>query len=158
MAKTTTCVTIDTDLIEKAKRHNINISGSMNELLHTMLAKKEGDVDGINIELERIKKGKLLKQLQEMHADLKVTEMKIEEYEKNLSEKVEKDLKEEKERIESSKKCINCGKQLIEDSDKKEFKSGFVCRVCFLGSNTADIKIWNTVKKRCENGDRGGSV
>lgn len=143
MVKTHTTVTVDIELVEEARRLNINVSGAFNEFLEGLLAKYNEDVEGINIRLERIRITKLTNQLNHIQTQLKNGQSLIARWEKIQQDKEENKLQEEKETIENAMKCINCGKIMEEQMKSHKFNKGHVCHSCFMSASKESIKGWN---------------
>ena len=56
MTKTHTTVSVDNELIEKARKLRINVSGCLNDYLAIAVARESENVEGINISMEKIKR------------------------------------------------------------------------------------------------------
>ena len=142
MAKAHTSLTIDGDLIDQAKTLNINISGVCNEHLATLIRHHNEDVEGINVKLEKMELEKARKKLTYWQGMVKQSETKIAKWEEIQKEKEETELKEEKERIESAKRCYNCKEVKGELIKMHAFGEKQICNGCFMNSTPGDIKKW----------------
>lgn len=141
--KTHTTVSVDAELIEKAKTLNINVSGNFNDYLSSLINQRQNNLEGINIELEMIKQRKLQTQFNNIKMELDDCTQKIGRYQELEEQKKQQELEKEKQRIEASTKCINCGSFLEEGKKSHRFPKGNVCNGCFLSSNSESIKRWN---------------
>ena len=148
--KTTTSVTLDNDLLAKIKNMNINLSGSINDFLKSLIAQTSGDLDGINIELEKVKLKRYERELVEVQSKVKAASLNIENYEKHQNIKKEKVLEAERENAEKAKKCLNCG-NIINISMAHTFKKGNICRSCYMVAEPKDIINWNETTEKKDN-------
>lgn len=142
MGKQTITITVDSDVIEEIRQLKINISGEVNSYLKALLARYNEDIDGINIELEKIELDKALKKLFQWQTTTKNIQLRIEKWEELQKVKKEKELQKERETIEQSKSCLNCGKIMPEKMKKHAFGSRFVCNSCFLGASKKEMQQW----------------
>lgn len=143
MTKRTISITVDADTLEEVKALRINLSGSINEYLSSLVAKHNEDVDGINERLERLNLEKGLRKLRHWQDIVKRSQTKLEKWEEIQAKKEENDLKEEKEKIESLNRCINCGTLLEEGHKKHTFNKGIVCNGCVMNMKGSDFKKWS---------------
>lgn len=143
MAKQTITITVDSDIIEEIRQLKINISGEINEYLKAILARYNEDLEGINIKLENIALEKAIKKLNHWQSEVKNIQTRITKWEDSQKTKKEEELKKEKQKIENTKKCINCGRILQEGNKFKEFTKGKVCYSCFLGMTKDDLDRWS---------------
>lgn len=142
MAKAHTTLTIDNETLERAKKMNINISGSLQEYLEMLIARESKDIDKINIELERRKLKKAKEEREDINLKIKEYETNIANYEEYIKKQEDKKLQEEKEKIELLKTCINCNKILEEGNKRHEFPIGLICNVCFVNEGKENYKRW----------------
>jgi len=142
MTKTHTTLTIDGEVLDKAKALQINISGEFQKFLEKMVMTYESDVEGINLELLNIELAKLktnkMKIDMELQSKLRTKEM----LENIIKQKDEERLKQEKEAIENAKKCINCGRTIEEGNTSHKFGKGIVCHSCFMSADGSAVKRW----------------
>lgn len=146
MAKQTVTITVDSDIMDQIRQLNINISGTINEFLESLICKYNEDVDGINIRIENMRIDKLRKKINHLNTQLKSSEVKIGRWENHQKEAEEKKLEEEKEAIESQKRCFNCGSVFDEDYKWHKFDKGNVCHSCYLSAKADDITRWSDDK------------
>ena len=138
-----TTLTIDSEVMKKAKKLNINLSGTFNDYLKNVVAQSTGDLADINYELLCIDITRLsnrkLKLDSELHQKIQTKERIDDERHNREEEK----LQMEKEKIESAKKCIGCGTILSEGHKVHNFTAGKVCNVCFFGADANKMKEWS---------------
>jgi len=142
MTKSHTTLTVDSELVDKAKKMGINMSKALNDYLKRLIIDQEEDLEGVNYELLSIDILKLQNSINQQQAMLtskiKQKEQIQEQIEKNKTEELEAD----KKRIEDAKKCLNCGKLLDERQKSHKFTNGLVCNGCFLSGSAQDYKKW----------------
>lgn len=142
--KTHTTLTIDAELLERAKSLGINISGAFNEYLAGYIQQQTQDVAGINIELEKIKRNKITAKITTLQSELKVCEKNIEVWNLAKEKEEEQRLQEEKERIDLVNRCSNCHNVFGEDyKGWNTFPIGKICKSCFLGASKENFIKWN---------------
>ena len=141
--KTHTTVTIDIELIEKAKKMNINVSGAFNEYLRNVVAQSSGDLADINYELLCADINRLTNKKLKIDAELQQKVRTRERIDDEMKERDEQKLLDEKKKIEDSKKCIECGRILEEGNKFHTFKKGTVCNGCFMNVGNIKFKGWN---------------
>lgn len=139
--KVQTMVTIDENLKRMAKRHEICISKAISDYLQVLVDRQNQNIDGINIEITRNKIVSLQKKITDLQVELNSLQKDAAKWEDIQEKNEEKRLNEEKEIIESQKKCINCGNIIQFKSHK--FNAGKICNPCFLGSDSESIKKWS---------------
>lgn len=145
-----TTLTVDTDLVEEAKRLGINLSANFNDMLKSLVNKETQSVDSIDLELEVLKKKKLSAKLIIIQTELKVCIDKINTYNAVIEKRKQDDLLKEKEAIEKTTKCINCGGFLDEKKKSVQFNGGKVCSGCYMTATSEQVKKWNQVSNGTE--------
>lgn len=107
----------------------LNMSSEIREFLRQLRARKSGDVDGINIELERIKLDKNRDKLLKIQVEIQTSEDIIKRFDELEQTKEEEKLKKEKEVAEAKEKCVHCN-NFIRDK-RIEVQAGFLCKACY---------------------------
>jgi len=150
MPKQITTITIDGDLLKKAKAMQINISGSLQEYLEKIIMQNENDLDGVNLELLNIEIVRLQNELNKVQTTLS-SKMKLREtiHQKQEERNMQK-LEEERQKIEEAKKCFNCG-VVNENLKMHNFPVGLICNGCYQGSNGQQIKKWMQSSSNTDN-------
>lgn len=120
-----------------------NVARSITEYMQNVVAQQNQDIEGINIKLTILEIDKLQKKISKLQAELLQKTQIKEKYETLQKEAEEKRLIEEKDRIEASTKCINCGNFLEGDKKSHRFPKGNVCNGCFMSATGDSIKRWN---------------
>lgn len=145
MSKIHTTLTIDQEIFNKVKNLRINMSGEFQNFLTKFVNNYNQNIDGITLDILNIEIEKLKKESDIIYLELQNKLKMREKIEENIKINEENRLKIEKEKLESMKKCINCGNIFGDKSNKYSFKAGFVCRSCFLGATSQSIERWNNV-------------
>ena len=143
MRKGHTTLTIDNDVIEKAKSLGLNISGEFQKFLEKMVLTYEGDIEGINLELLNIDIVKLKNQKLKIDLELQSKLRTKEQLEAIIKQKEQDNLQKEKEAIESSKHCKQCNKLMLEGEKSHKFSIGQICNSCFMNAKGEDFKRWS---------------
>lgn len=136
-------LSIDPIILDKIKRYNINISENVEMMLKRLIGVRENDIDGINLELLNIEITALQDNINKETIELREKMTLKENIEKKHKEIEENKLKQEKERIENSMKCLNCKNTINEKLKFHRFALGVVCNSCFMTCSATDIKAWN---------------
>lgn len=124
MTKTHTTLTVDSDLLTRAKRLGINISGELNEFLRLKLARINNNPKKIDLILEKKQLKKVEKQLEILKIEQKSILDTIKIVEKDIEKKELKKLEEEKKKIEEQKTCAICKTKILEWEDSEELEDG----------------------------------
>jgi post-segregation antitoxin (ccd killing protein) len=144
--KAVTTVTIDAEVLEKARALGINLSGGMNDYLKSMIAISEKDISGLNLEIEIKKRNKLAKQLGDIQAQFKACNDHIQAFQELTQKKDQERLEKEKETMERQKECYSC--KTTAAPKWHAFGNIKVCSGCFMGSNAQRIKEWMEAGKK----------
>lgn len=143
MAKVHTTLTLEGSILQRAKALNINLSGTFEQYLDSLVNQKNADVDGINLDVLNIQIVRLQTQFNKMQVELQAKLKRKEEVMEKMRENEQRKLEEEKERAEKTRRCANCGKVLEESKKKHDFKKGCICNTCFLNAHKDDIERWD---------------
>jgi len=127
------------------KSLNINISNEVRNFLHNLVASKEGNIDGINIKLERLKLEENMSKLSKIQAEISQSENLIKTIEETEKKQEEEQLNKEKERIENESKCPECGSALTPETSRQINNETILCRTCSITSEI--VKKYMKVKK-----------
>lgn len=119
-----------------------NIRRTIEEHMMNVIAVNQKDATGIDIKLINMDIEKLTKKLSGIQAELQNKMELKEKYEANKMLEEETRLQTEKEKIESQKKCINCGNMIPEGTKSHTFPKGNVCNACFMSAGLGDDKKW----------------
>lgn len=141
MVKTHTTLTVDPEILKRAREKLGNLSQLFQEALESHLNTHETDIAGINYNLEKIKEKKMLKERMDLDIKIKETQEKLRIYEEEVQKKKEERLKMEKDEIERKTICQNCG--AINAPKTHNFPIGAICNSCYLSSTKDQIKKWN---------------
>lgn len=141
MGKTHTTISIDEDLRRQARQLGINLSEIMEESLRVCFAEKEGNVENINIEIEKNKQKKLEKQLVFLQKQLKNSQNLVENYQNIVGKKKEEELIRQKEEAEKMITCQNCN--ILKKAEFMfDFKIGKICKACYMVATGEEVKRW----------------
>jgi hypothetical protein len=143
MTKTHICISIDSDLIEKAKHLQINMSGEFQRFIENAIAIQNNDIEGLNLQLINIDIVRL--QNQKFKTDLELQNLlkKKEVVGAAIKKQEEEKLRNEKEAIQALEKCQCCGDNIAEGMKKHKFAVGYICNSCFIGAGGKEFKKWN---------------
>lgn len=141
MGKSTTAITLDSNVLEEVKTLNINLSGEINEYLKGLINTHKKDVTGISIILLEKRKEKLIKTQSDVSSELRALTLQLEEYRKIKEKEEESRLVKEKEELEKKGKCMNCGNPILANSFG--FPKGNVCKACYQSMSGAQFKEWS---------------
>jgi formylmethanofuran dehydrogenase subunit E len=142
--KSTISITVDVITLQKCKDYQINISGSCNDFLNSLILRKEQDVSKINFQIEKKKLDSIQDQISRLQADYMVTEAKLKKFEEIEKTKEIKKLEDEKKEIEKQTKCHNCGTLYGENYPFVTFNKTKICKTCFRSSNNEQVKRWES--------------
>jgi len=135
-------VSVDSELIKRARELNFNISGTFNDFLKNMIAIETEDIDGINLEIEQKELTKNEKILAKYQKIVQKSRERIQKIQQQRDEKEQERLMKEKEKIEKAKKCRYCLIDIstFDDSKTQKLKDGTICcKNCFF-NNYKNIK------------------
>lgn len=150
MAKIHTTLTVDQNVIKQAKELGINISKALNDKLKTLISIKTNDLEGISIELEQMKRKKIIKEINALQQKLEICQDNITNIEQKQTEIEQERLENEKKRLEKERNCLNCGKIIPVGRDRnhkikvhgQRFPKGMVCNECYYAADGIKIKGW----------------
>ena len=140
MTKKTISITLDEENADWARQNLNNISSTINEFLENCIARYDGDIEGIDYKLEKMKEKKLQAKLLKLQSEIQVTQERIQLWEEKKAEKEQKRLENEKKTIEKAETCQNCGTKITPKWHK--FAVGQICNTCLLGANAEDVRKW----------------
>lgn len=140
--KTHTTLTVDAEVIEKARAIGINISGEFNDFLINRFNQKTENIEGINIQIERKTLEKAQKEANKLAIIIRNCQENIQRWEEMKEKKDQEVLQKEKDRIEANKKCQNCG-SILEGKKSFMFGNGAVCNSCYMAASSSDVEKWN---------------
>ena len=101
------------------------------------------NLEGINIELLKMKIIKLQNEKIRIDTDLQSSQTKLDNALKAQEEIRIKKLESEKQVIEAAKKCIECNRPIDDNSKKYAFKRGNVCVSCYHEKAGAKWREWS---------------
>lgn len=142
MTKTKVSMLIDVETYIQAKSEGINMSKVAREALRFELSRLDKNIDGINIELERIRRERVKKRLEKIQLEYKDIEDNIKRWDEKMKAKKEADLKAKKEQIEKLETCIHCKSVVKNEKFKKKFPKGMVCHSCYQAVDGETLKSW----------------
>jgi len=131
MTKSMVAMSIDPDVWNKVKMmFPHKISSMVNDYLRSLIAFEKRDVDGVQIEIERLKLQTLTENITKMHSEIEEKTQIIAHFEQKVKKKVEKDLENEKKVLENEGNCDKCGG----NTGEKPFNLGKkqYCKECFM--------------------------
>jgi hypothetical protein len=131
MAKVHADMTIDPDILDEAKRLNLNISGECNSFLKNLITIKKGDINTQNINLKLQERELRQKELSKVYAELKILNEEIQAFEKQQSQKELERIQQEKEQLKKSHTCSFCNEVRIPKYIRAMNKHGVVCDECY---------------------------
>ena len=143
MSKTHTTLTIDQDILDKAKAMQLNISGEFQKFLDKLILTYNHNIEGVNLELLNIEIIKLKNTKIKIDMELQTKLRQKEVMEEVIKKKEEDELKQQKENIEKQSQCQQCKRVLGDKEKKHSFLVGIICNSCFLSSDSNSIKRWN---------------
>jgi len=117
------------------KSLNLNISELMRESMRQIVSLKKGNIEGINIEIEKAKLERLTKEIVKLQIEANNSKEILEKYQIITQNNKELALKQEKERIESLSKCHNCGQEINNKTKMQLTKDIIVCKTCFMNGD-----------------------
>lgn len=135
--KTTISISIDGEVLEKVKDQKINISGTINEYFKSLIAIKEQDIEGIDIEIAHKNIEKLDKNIAKLTSERQKHVENITKWEEIKQKKEQKMLESEKKEIERIKKCCICGFDItsFDETRVQKLKDGTICcKNCFYSN------------------------
>ncbi len=135
--KTHTTVSLDMEVLAKAKELGINVSGMFNDYLKVLVLEETRDVEGVNLELlntEIQKEQELFDKHQAKISQLRVTKKSLET---KIEAEKEEALRVEKEKLEQAKKCVKCGNLAV--NNPKKFPKGTLCNPCYRSMSGMDL-------------------
>lgn len=108
MAKSTTTITIDSDLKEHFSKVNINLSGLVNDFLRNYKDRDQNTISDLNYQIKKKEFDLLLKDHAKLSAQLKSLKTDLDEFEKDRETREVEILKSQKEHQEKLTKCQSC--------------------------------------------------
>ena len=122
-------ISLNGDDWDYIKSLNINLSELIRDYLAAFVQQKKANISGINIQLTTLELEKDRAKATEILAKIKNNEQIIAKFNEIQAEIKEKQLKQEKEKLEKDTHCLNCGRIL--EGKTVEVKAGVVlCSVC----------------------------
>jgi protein-arginine kinase activator protein McsA len=146
--KTQINITLDTDVLEKARQLQLNISGECSNFLRNRVNSARKDLNSFDIQLLQIKKEKLSKKFSESQAELLEVDNQISQIELKVKEEEERKLQLEREAIEKEKTCLFCHTALVESRIKIISPGKVVCKNCWNTDSRKILKIINEETKQ----------
>jgi hypothetical protein len=146
--KAHTTITIDQEILEKAKSIHLNISGECENFLSNRINMVRKDLNSYDLQLLQLKKEKLDKSLSSTQGELREVENQIQQIELKVKEEEEKKLQQEREVIEKEKMCLLCHTALVESRIKIISPGKVVCQNCWSTSSRKILKIINEETKQ----------
>ena len=128
--KTHTTLTIDFEVMEKAKGLSLNISQECENFLRNRVNNFRKDLNFYDLKLLLLKKDKVSKVLGEKQAELRNIEEQIHSINEKAKEEEEKRLQLEKEALEKEKLCVVCLKPVL--GKFRTWHGKMVCNNCFV--------------------------
>lgn len=102
------------------------------------------DIDGINIELLQANVTQIRNEMVKLSTELQSKETQLKTVEERRDEQLRAGMEAEKNRLESLKKCVKCGKMLDlsgkTGKNAYKFSIGNVCKACYFLLEAKDIK------------------
>jgi len=124
MGKTTISITIDTELLNQAKKLGINRSQSLENWLRTLVKMVESDFGGLDLEKKKEEVGKLQNEAVELQVRIREGLEQISSFERLLADREAALRLEELQRLERQKVCQLCGSPLLAKQVKTLLKDG----------------------------------
>lgn len=112
MGKSTTTITIDTDLRDYFSNTNVNLSGLINNFLRSYKDKDTNTVNCLNIQIKKKELDQKMKDHASITAEVQALQREIATHEELTRTEEIKQLKREKERQDSLTHCAVCGKAI----------------------------------------------
>jgi len=144
LTKTHTTLTVDQEIIDKAKRLGLNMSKEFQNFLSKYINTYHQNIDGIDLEILNIEIDRLKLEADDINLQLRGKLELKEQIEAKMKNKEEERLKVEKENLEKLNKCIACGHIFNDDMKKYGFRQGNVCKACFVVATNDDVEKWNS--------------
>lgn len=140
--KSKVTINVDSFIYEEAKLYRVNISRTTEDALRSYISVMKGDLSTADEAL-------IKRRLETAERKLAKLQGEVSGYRENLAKisqikekKEEKRLVNEKDKIESAKRCINCGTIHEGDYKWKVFPAGIVCNSCYLSSDNSSVSKW----------------
>lgn len=135
-------ITVDTELLKRAKIKKLNVSeecerGLMLKVNFMDNNTEEFDKEVLNKELKDCEEIFYEKQQQIIQIKGKLEQIK----EKQL-ENDKKELEKTKNKTKLEKSCLNCGILLGNEENVQKFPKGLVCQSCYMAGNKESMKKW----------------
>jgi len=141
--KTHVNITLETELVKRARQLNINISAATEEYIKILIARKTQNTEAINLEIEKLKFKELSEKIAQLQSEANICNENIRKVEE-LGKKAEIEaLEREKEQLKRESSCINCGSPFNPKTKTHKFKAGNVCNACFMSSDRDMVRKWN---------------
>lgn len=107
-----TTITIDEEVWAAAQKQFKSVSGHINELLKISVAKNSGNVNALNLEIQKKKREELRQKMTEFQQNFLILDKNIALEEEKLTKIEQENLEKEKERLENLRHCGNCGVEI----------------------------------------------
>ena len=108
MAKSTTTITIDSDLKEYFSQSNINLSGLVNDFLRGYKDQGSNTISALNYQIKRKELEILSKDHSKLTADLRALQNELDRYDQDRDHKEVENLRSQKEHQEKLTNCQSC--------------------------------------------------
>lgn len=119
-----------------------NVSAKLQEYMENFNRVSKNNIEEINTKLVKIKIDELQETISKAQAELHVN-MELLEKSKKLASDIEiKRLEDEKNKIESEKKCTNCNQVIIDKKDIVIVATGIICKSCLYSSYKEKHSEW----------------
>ena len=125
-----------------------NVKGDFEEYMRTRVAADSNDIEGINLQILKKEILSLQKKKTKLDAELQSKLNMEERYKELAAEKEKKKLEQEKERLENSRKCIQCGCILTDQTKTHEFNQGSTCSACYHNGTPEMFRKWMEPKSK----------
>ena len=142
MGKITKCLYVESEHWDQLQKNGVNVSEAVREFMEQLVNIKNGSISGIDIQLTKHRLERNQEKLAKLQAEIKADQDLLTKAEELRHKRELEKLEKERQLLENSKSCINCG-AVLDDKEKRAFNAGVVCKACYMCATAKDIKRWS---------------